>query len=73
MYIQVFYDDLINIKELDGLVISALGERFGWVTKNLLSQAPPCFGRHVKPLDPAAFVVVITHLTEPEWWVMCDS
>jgi hypothetical protein len=21
-----------------------------WVTKNLLSRAPPCFGRHVKPL-----------------------
>jgi hypothetical protein len=27
-----------------------------WVTKNLLSRAPPCFGRHVKPLVPAAFV-----------------
>jgi hypothetical protein len=23
-----------------------------WVTKNLLSRAPPCFGRHVKPLVP---------------------
>jgi hypothetical protein len=33
----------------------------GWVTKNLLSQAPPCFGRHVKPLVPAAFAVVSTH------------
>jgi hypothetical protein len=29
----------------------------GWVTKNLLSRAPPCFGRHVKPLVPAAFAV----------------
>jgi hypothetical protein len=27
----------------------------------LLSSAPPCFGRHVKPLVPAAFVVVSTH------------
>jgi hypothetical protein len=33
----------------------------GWVTKNLLSQAPPCFGTHVKPLVPAAFAVVSTH------------
>jgi uncharacterized membrane protein len=24
--------------------------------QNLLSQTPPCFGRHVKPLVPAAFV-----------------
>jgi hypothetical protein len=31
------------------------------VTKNLLSRAPPCFGRHVKPLVPAAFAVVSTH------------
>jgi hypothetical protein len=31
----------------------------GWVTKNLLSGAPPCFGRHVKPL--AAFAVISTH------------
>jgi hypothetical protein len=33
----------------------------GWVTENLLSRAPPCFGRHVKPLVPAAFAVVSTH------------
>jgi hypothetical protein len=32
-----------------------------WVTKNILSQTPPCFGRHVKPLVPAAFAVVSTH------------
>jgi hypothetical protein len=32
-----------------------------WVTKNILSRAPPCFGRHVKPLVPAAFAVVSTH------------
>jgi hypothetical protein len=31
-----------------------------WVTKNLLSRAPPCFGRHLKPLVPAAFTVVST-------------
>jgi hypothetical protein len=33
----------------------------GWVTKNLLSRAPPCFGRHVKLLVPAAFAVVNIH------------
>jgi hypothetical protein len=33
----------------------------GWVTKNLLSRASPCFGRHVKPLVPAEFAVVTTH------------
>jgi hypothetical protein len=33
----------------------------GCVNKNLLSPAPPCFGRHVKPLVPAEFAVVSTH------------
>jgi hypothetical protein len=33
----------------------------GWVTKNLLSRTPPCFGKPVKPLVPAAFAVVSTH------------
>jgi hypothetical protein len=32
----------------------------GCLTKNLLSWAPPCFGRNVKPLVPAAFAVVST-------------
>ncbi|RVE42042.1 hypothetical protein evm_013300 [Chilo suppressalis] len=31
-----------------------------WVTKNLLSRVPPCFGRPVKPLFPAA-------LADPHW------
>jgi hypothetical protein len=26
--------------------------------QNLLSSVPPCFGRHAKPLVPAAFAVV---------------
>jgi hypothetical protein len=34
----------------------------GWVTKNLLSRASPCFGRQVKPLVPAAFAI-----TNPLW------
>jgi hypothetical protein len=33
----------------------------GWVTKNLLSRAPPCFGRHVEQLVPVAFAIFITH------------
>jgi hypothetical protein len=28
--------------------------------QNLLSRAPPCFGRHIKPLDPATFALVCT-------------
>jgi hypothetical protein len=33
----------------------------GWVTKNLLSRAPPCSGRHVKPLVHAALAAAITY------------
>jgi hypothetical protein len=33
----------------------------GWVTKNLLSRAPPCIQRYVKLLVPVAFAVVSTH------------
>jgi hypothetical protein len=36
----------------------------GWVTKNLLFRASPCFGRHVKPLFPAVFAAVSTN---PLW------
>jgi hypothetical protein len=36
----------------------------GWVTKNLFSRAPPCFGRHVKPLVPDELAVVSTHQPE---------
>jgi hypothetical protein len=37
----------------------------GWVTKNLLSRAPPCFGRHVKPLVPVN-LQSLAH-TNPHW------
>jgi hypothetical protein len=57
-------------EKLDGPVISALRHAIaevrqhwsviGWVTKNILSRAPPCFRRHVKPLVPAAFAVIST-------------
>jgi hypothetical protein len=59
------------IEELDGPVVSALRRAIaeleqhwsvnGWATKNLLSRAPPCFGRYVKPLVSVAFAVVSTH------------
>jgi hypothetical protein len=35
------------------------------VNKKLLSRAPPCFGRHVKPMFQAVFVVVSTHQSTP--------
>jgi hypothetical protein len=60
-----------NTKELDGPAASALERMLaeakqrwsiiGWVTKNLLSRAPPGFERHVKPLVPDTFAVVSTH------------
>jgi hypothetical protein len=32
-----------------------------WVTKNLLSRVPLCFGRHIKQLVAAALAAVSTH------------
>jgi hypothetical protein len=62
---------LSHIEELDGPAVSALRSAtakvkqrwsvIGRSTKYLLLQAPPCFGRHVKPLVLAAFAVVRTH------------
>jgi hypothetical protein len=59
------------MEELDGATVSALRyaivevkQRWSviaWVTKNVLSLAPPCFGRHVKSLVPAVFAIVSTH------------
>jgi hypothetical protein len=59
------------IEEFDGPAVDALRrviavvkQRWsviGWVTKKLLSQSPPCLGRQVKPLIPAAFAVVSTY------------
>jgi hypothetical protein len=49
-----------SFEELDGPTVSALRRAIavvkqirsdiGWVTKNILSRAPPCFGRRVKTL-----------------------
>jgi hypothetical protein len=72
-YLLFKKNKLINfyIEELDGPAVNALRraitevkQRWSvmtWVTEKLLSRAPPCFGRHVKPLVPAAFAVVSTH------------
>jgi hypothetical protein len=35
--------------------------------RNLLSRAPPCFGRHVKTLVPAVFVVGSTTSFKEGW------
>jgi hypothetical protein len=61
----------VNSGKFDGSSVSVLRRAIaevkqrwsviGWVTKNLVSRAPPCSGRHVKPLVLAAFVVVSTH------------
>jgi hypothetical protein len=66
---------MIVLDELDGPELSAVRRAIaevkqhwsvvGWVTQNLLSQAPPCFGMHVKQL-------ALLHLqsltpTNPHW------
>jgi hypothetical protein len=65
---HIFYNLLFTFEELVAPAVSALRRAIaeakqlwsviGWVTKNLLSRAPLCFGRHVKP---AAFAVVSMH------------
>jgi hypothetical protein len=35
---------------------------FYWMGDQIISRAPPCFGRHVKPLVSVAFAVISTHL-----------
>jgi hypothetical protein len=60
-------------------VIAVIKQRWSvlrWVTKNLLSWAPPCFRRHVKPLVSAAFIVVSTHQpalgSRSGLWLICN-
>jgi hypothetical protein len=56
--------------ELDGPATSAIAQVkqrwsvIGWVTKNLLSRTPSCFGRHIKPLSCLAHDC--SH-TNPHW------
>jgi hypothetical protein len=38
---------------------SMVSHRMG--NQNVLTRAPPCFGRYVKPFVPTAFAVVSTH------------
>jgi hypothetical protein len=76
-------DNLIEIKiELRGARWIAKVKQswsvIGWVTKNLLSQAPLFFGRHVKSFVPDAFAVVNTQPTlgpRGRFWpvlIMCN-
>jgi hypothetical protein len=61
----------VDVEELGGSTISELRRAIaeikqrwsviGWVTKILLSRAPPFFGRHVMSLVPAVVAVVSTH------------
>jgi hypothetical protein len=61
-----FYIILLG-NELDGPAVSAFSVRSRALVghqmrdQNFLSRAPPCFGRHVKPVVPAAFAVVSIH------------
>jgi hypothetical protein len=46
-------------------VIAEVKQRWsviGWVTKNLLSQASPCFGMHIMPLVPTVQFLAPTNL-----------
>jgi hypothetical protein len=70
MYVCISSLISCGVVELDGPVsalrraIAEVRQRWsviGWVTKNLLSRAPPCFGRHIKQLVPVAFAVISTH------------
>jgi hypothetical protein len=60
MYVNHFEIFMIHVAN-EMSVNSFRSNEIGWVTKNLLSRAPPCFGRHVKPLVPVAFAIVSTH------------
>jgi hypothetical protein len=73
MYVSIFLllHRIVCIGEFDGPAVTALWRAIAevkqrcsvirWVTKNLLSRVPSCFGKHVKPFVPAAFAAVGTH------------
>jgi hypothetical protein len=61
---RVILDEEIDGPAISARAIAEVKQRWsviGWVTKNFISRAPPGFGRHVKPLVPAAFAVVSIH------------
>jgi hypothetical protein len=73
---KVRYGQRRSAEELDGPAVGALPRAItkvkqrwsviGWVGKNLLFRAPPCFGRHVQPVVPVAFAFVSTHFSFKE-------
>jgi hypothetical protein len=59
IYVCLYYACYIHVNlPLESLY---LFKKTKEVIKNVLSQAPPCFQRHIKPLVLAAFAVVSTH------------
>jgi hypothetical protein len=64
-FIMLYHRSLGDPEELDtGCEITEVKQCWSvmrWVTKNVSCRGPPCFGRHVKPLVPAALAVVSTH------------
>jgi hypothetical protein len=79
-FLQLIINIIYLAEELDGPAVSALRRAIsevtqrwsviGWVTKNLLSRAPPWFGRHRKPLVPAALQSLAP--TNPHWTRVMD-
>jgi hypothetical protein len=71
--------EVVVLEKLDSPAVSELGVRSrklsnvrrgqswdGW--PSLLPRAPPCFGKHFKPLVQVAFAVVSTHFSFKEGW-----
>jgi hypothetical protein len=59
---QMWSDEELDDPTVNALrrVIAEVKQRWsviGWVTKNLLSRAPPCFGRHVETRKAAWWVI----------------
>jgi hypothetical protein len=69
MWYEVLDDPAVSAPRRAIAEVKQRWEVIGRVIKSILSRAPPCFGRHVKPLVPAAFAVVTTH---PHWARVVD-
>jgi hypothetical protein len=82
LYILTYFTVIVHyilLEEFDGPTVSSLGvrsQKFSYVGGSsdggpkILSRAPPCFRRHVKPLVTAAIAVASTGLA---WCVMTRS
>jgi hypothetical protein len=66
LYSYIFFKNSITPRLCTWRAIAEAKQRcqwsvMGWVIKTLSSRAPRCFGRHIKPLVPAAFAFGDTH------------